>query len=195
MSNRKNKKKSSDLLPENCQLEICGASGFGDLMAAAVDPTDNPHGYKIYVLENKKIKPALAEGDRFIARLSRKNDTWWAKPLARTMTAGVALEQIYGVIVEKNGLFYLRSAERNSRMDYLLDKLGNSRVGDFVKVALIGEKKFKQAKIIKNYGRFNIANRPGCSFLKNIKSMTVFPMRLLRKLPAVRNIICRAGRI
>ena len=88
MSNRKNKKKSSDLLPENCQLEICGASGFGDLMAAAVDPTDNPHGYKIYVLENKKIKPALAEGDRFIARLSRKNDTWWAKPLARTMTAG-----------------------------------------------------------------------------------------------------------
>ena len=92
-------------MPENCQLEICGASGFGDLMAAAVDPTDNPHGYKIYVLENKKIKPALAEGDRFIARLSRKNDTWWAKPLARTMTAGVALEQIYGVIVEKNGLF------------------------------------------------------------------------------------------
>ena len=56
MSNRKNKKKSSDLLPENCQLEICGASGFGDLMAAAIDPTDNPHGYKIYVLENKKNK-------------------------------------------------------------------------------------------------------------------------------------------
>lgn len=105
MSNRKNKKKSSDLLPENCQLEICGASGFGDLMAAAIDPTDNPHGYKIYVLENKKIKPALAEGDRFIARLSRKNDTWWAKPLARTMTAGVALEQIYGVIVEKTDCF------------------------------------------------------------------------------------------
>ena len=169
MSNRKNKKKSSDLLPENCQLEICGASGFGDLMAAAIDPTDNPHGYKIYVLENKKIKPALAEGDRFIARLSRKNDTWWAKPLARTMTAGVALEQIYGVIVEKNGLFYLRSAERNSRMDYLLDKLGSSHVGDFVKVALIGEKKFKQAKIIKNYGRFNIAKSTGLFILEKYK--------------------------
>lgn len=95
----------------------------------------------------------------------------------------------------KNGLFYLRSAERNSRMDYLLDKLGSSRVGDFVKVALIGEKKFKQAKIIKNYGRFNIAKSTGLFILENIKSMTVFPMRLLRKLPAVRNIIFRAGKI
>ena len=181
MSNRKNKKKSSDLLPENCQLEICGASGFGDLMAAVVDPTDNPHGYKIYVLENKKIKPALAEGDRFIARLSRKNDTWWAKPLARTMTAGVALEQIYGVIVEKNGLFYLRSAERNSRMDYLLDKLGSSRVGDFVKVALIGEKKFKQAKIIKNYGRFNIAKSTGLFILEKYKINDSFPDAVVKE--------------
>lgn len=181
MSNRKNKKKSSDLLPENCQLEICGASGFGDLMAAAIDPTDNPHGYKIYVLENKKIKPALAEGDRFIARLSRKNDTWWAKPLARTMTAGVALEQIYGVIVEKNGLFYLRSAERNSRMDYLLDKLGSSRVGDFVKVALIGEKKFKQAKIIKNYGRFNIAKSTGLFILEKYKINDSFPDAVVKE--------------
>ena len=49
MSNRKNKKKSSDLLPENCQLEICGPTGFGDLMAPAEYPTHNPHGYKIYV--------------------------------------------------------------------------------------------------------------------------------------------------
>lgn len=181
MTNRKNKKNRSDLLPENCQLEICGTSGYGDLMAVTVDASDNPRNYKIYVLDNKKIKPALAQGDRFIAKLSCQKETWWAKPLSRTLVAGVEVEQIHGVIEERDGRFYIKSAEKNSRMDYLLDRLGNSRVGDFVKVALIGERKFKQAKIIKNYGRFNVAKSTDLIVLEKYHISDVFPEAVVKE--------------
>lgn len=181
MNGKKNKKKSSDFLPESCLLEICGVSGYGDLMAATVNPADNPREYKIYVLENKKIKPALAEGDRFIAKLSRKNDTWWARPVARTMTAAMMPEQIYGVVIEKNGLFYLRSAEKNFRMDYLLDKPENSRIGDFVKAVLSGEKRFKRVKIVKNYGRFDIADSTEQLILEKYKINDVFPNAVIKE--------------
>lgn len=194
MSNRKNKKKSSDLLPENCQLEICGASGFGDLMAAAIDPTDNPHGYKIYVLENKNKAGSCRRRSIYCQTVPQKRylvGQASGPHHDRRSGSGTDIRRYRG----KNGLFYLRSAERNSRMDYLLDKLGSSRVGDFVKVALIGEKSLNRLKSSKITAVLTLPNRPGCSFLKNIKSMTVFPMRLLRKLPAVRNIIFRAGRI
>lgn len=193
MTNKKNKKHRSNLLPENSQLEICGLSDFGDLMAVMVDPADNPQNYKIYVQENKKIKPALAEGDRFFAKLSRKNETWWAKPLSRTMVAGVEVEQVHGLIEERDGRFYIKSAEKNSRMDYLLDRLGNSSVGDFVKVALIGERKFKQAKIIKNYGRYNVSKSTDLVVLEKYHITDVFSEAVVKE-AAHCPIFCKQGR-
>lgn len=151
---KKNKKSSA--LPETCQLEVWGTSGYGDLMARTVDPQDNPADHKIYVIENKKIKPALQVGDRFIARLSRKNDAVWAKPLARTAVAGAEEEKLYGIIEEREHKFYLKSADKKSRMDYLLDSLGKAKVGDFVSVVLCGDRKFKQARILKSFGPFNV---------------------------------------
>lgn len=82
MSNKKYKKNKKNRLPDNCLMEVSGLSEDGDLMAVTVDPEDNPFGHKIYLSGNGKIKPALAEGDRFIARLSLRKDVWWAKPLA-----------------------------------------------------------------------------------------------------------------
>ena len=193
MSNKHYKKNKKCNLPDNALLEVSGLSDDGDLMAVTVDVEDNPLGCPIYLSGNGRIKPALAEGDRFIARLSQRKGTWWAKPLARTEKAGCEIEQVYGVVEIRGGKYYLKSAEKNSRMDYLLDELGNSKVGDFVKVALIGERKFKQAKIIKNYGRFNLSKATDLIILEKYGIRDVFPEAVLKetsRLPAYR----RAGR-
>ena len=47
-------------------------------------------------------------------------------------------------------------AEKNARMDYLLEKCGKVKNGDFVSVELSGERKFKQARVIKNFGPFDL---------------------------------------
>ncbi len=193
MSNKKYKKNKKNRLPDNCLMEVSGLSEDGDLMAVTVDPEDNPFGHKIYLSGNGKIKPALAEGDRFIARLSLRKDVWWAKPLARTEAAGCEVEQVHGVIEERGGKYYLKSAEKNSRMDYLLDEIGSSQTGDFVKVALIGERKFKQAKIIKNYGSFNLSKATDLIILEKYGISDVFPESVLKEASRLKGY-CPAGR-
>lgn len=176
-----NKKRKRAALPENCQLIVSGVSGYGDLMAKTVDPKDNPAEYKIYIVENKKIKPALQEGDRFIARLSRKKETVWAKPLTRTAVAGAEEEKVYGIIEEREHKFYLKSADKKSRMDYLLDCLGKAKVGDFVSVVLCGDRKFKQARVLKTFGPFDVHKSTEILILEKYGIPIEFPPAVLKE--------------
>lgn len=110
----------------------------------------------VLVLENRRIKPPLGQGDEFVGRLSNYGELWWVKPTARTKTAAVLGEKIYGIVEKRDGRVYLKSSEKNARMDYLLEKNGKVQDGDFVSVEFSGERKFKQARIIKNFGPFNL---------------------------------------
>lgn len=175
------KKQKASTLPATCHLRICGASDFGDLMAQTINPQDNPKNYKIYVLDNKKIKPPLAQGDCFIGKLSSQKNTWWAKPIARTSLAEDKSEILHGVIEEKDKRFYLKSAEKNSRKEYLLERFQGAKVGDFVKAELFGEERFKQVKIIKNYGKFNVAKGTDLIVLEKYNIETEFPHEVLKE--------------
>lgn len=175
------KEKKSATLPENCLLEIYGTSGYGDLMAKTVESNDNPHDYKIYVLENKKIKPALQTGDRFLAKLIYKKSTWFAKPLARTAMAGSEPEKVYGIIELRNGKYYLRPSEKNAYKEYLLDNIGKSKAGDFVSIMLVGERRFKDAKIVKNFGPFDLNKATAALILEKYNIPDVFPEKALRE--------------
>ena len=110
----------------------------------------------LLVLENKRIKPPLGEGDEFVGKLSNYGDLWWVRPTARVKTALTESEKIYGIIEKRDGKIYLKPAEKNARMDYLLEKCGKVKNGDFVSVELSGERKFKQARVIKNFGPFDL---------------------------------------
>ena len=78
-------------------------------------------------------------------------------------------------------------------MDYLLDEIGSSQTGDFVKVALIGERKFKQAKIIKNYGSFNLSKATDLIILEKYGISDVFPESVLKEASRLKGY-CPAGR-
>ncbi len=178
---KKNKIKKQGLLPENCLLEINGESGFGDLTAITSSREDNPQGHKIYVLENRKIKPALQIGDKFLAKMIFKRGAWWAKPIARTTMSGGQTEKIYGIIEKKDGKFFLRSSEKNARMTYLLDTIGKAKEGDFVSVMLSGERKFKEARILKNFGSFNLSKASSVLILEKYGISDVFSDEVLKE--------------
>ncbi|MGN0913274.1 MAG: ribonuclease R family protein [Alphaproteobacteria bacterium] len=178
---KKNKVKKQGLLPENCLLEVNGESGFGDLTAVTSDRGDNPQNYKIYVLENKKIKSALQQGDKFLAKLIFKRGAWWAKPIARTSVSGGQTEKIYGVIEKRDGKYFLKSTEKNARMDYLLDNVGKAKEGDFVSVMLSGERKFKEARILKSFGPFNLSKAASVLVLEKYDIPDVFSDKVLKE--------------
>lgn len=178
---KKNKEKNT--LPENCLLEVYGTSSFGDLMAKTVNPKDNPQEHKIYVLENKRIKPALQTGDKFLAKIMYKNNHYWAKAIARTESAvnKTAAEKVYGIIEKRGDKLYLKPADKSCHMDYLLDNIGKAKEGDFVAIALVGDRKFKQAKIIKNYGKFNLTKAASTLVLDKYDIPYEFPEKVLKE--------------
>lgn len=144
-------------LPENCLLKVVSVNGHGDLTAEAAESGVLPRRTVVMVAENRRIKPALAEGDVFLARLSRKRDAVWAKPLMRVESEGGHRDKVYGVIARKGDRYYLKLPERKNYAEYLLDDIRGVAEGDFVSAVLAGERRFKQVKIVKNFGPFNMS--------------------------------------
>lgn len=170
MKKNTDKKRNS----ETALLEVYALGNQGDLVAR---PVDGPAEAKIYVVESKRIKPALEIGDRFIGRLIPHKGSVLTKPVARTAKAGETdeTEKIFGIIEKRGDQFYLKSTDRKARMNYLLDTIGKCKEGDFVAVMLIGDRKFKQAKIIRNYGVFDLNKVVSCLVLEKYNISSEFP--------------------
>lgn len=175
------KKKTENELPESCLLEITGTSKFGDFIASTVDAEDNPQNLKIYVTENRRIKPALTVGDKFIGKLLKKKDNWFAKPVARTAKADEQEEIIYGIIEKREGKYFLKPSEKNNYMDYLIEHPGAAKDGDFVKVALSGSRRFKEAGIVKNFGPFDLNKATTSLILEKYNIPYEFPEAVLKE--------------
>lgn len=175
------KKKFKKTIPETCHLEVISANDSGELWAKTVEQGDNPEGHKIYVLENRRIKPPFEVGDKFIARISRRPEGFVAKPIARTATATTAADTVYGVIENRENKCYLKATEKNIRMDYLLEDIGPARPGDFVAVALVGERRFKEARIIKNFGKFDLNKATATLVLEKHGIPLEFPENVFRE--------------
>lgn len=188
---RKNKEISSEL-PESCLLEISGTNKFGDFMAITVDAKDNPQGAKIYVLDNRKIKPALTIGDKFIGKLMQKKDNWFAKPIARTVKADEADEVIFGIIEKRGEKHFLKPSEKNNYMDYLIDRTGGAKDGDFVKVALRGSRRFKEVEIIKNFGTFDLNKATSSLILEKYKISYEFSEAVIKESNDLEGFSCAA---
>ena len=149
MAKKKGKKDRS----ETRLLEVYEINRQGDLVAR---PTDGSSPLRVYVAPNKKIKPPLEVGDCFLGRIKCTGSGFWSKPIACTSRAGGenAAEKIFGVVERRDDKYYIKPAQKNARMDYLLDDVGKCRNGDFVAAILIGDRRFKQVRVFKNYGQF-----------------------------------------
>lgn len=178
MKKNKNKNKGFEL-PQSLLLEVAGESGFGDLTAKAVE--SKYQSYKIYIIDNKKIKPALQEGDRFIANIINKQGTYWAKPVIRTMMAGEENVKIRGVMVKDNGRFILKTTEKNSNNEYKIVNPKSANIGDFVSGFLIGSGKVKQFEIVKSLGKFDLNKATASLILDKYDIPYEFPSSVTRE--------------
>lgn len=150
------KEEIKNKLPESCMFEVSKITKSGELLARTIKREDNPDGVKIYVMENRQIKPALNEGDKFIGKVIYKRDCCYTKPITRTEMASNENETVFGIIEKRDDKYYVIPAEKNNYMSYMLDRLNKSKEGDFVKIELCGDKKFKTVKIVKNFGAFDL---------------------------------------
>ncbi len=110
---------------------------------------------KIYVVPQRKLK--LEIGDEFIAKVYKNAGEYWAKPLAKTKSRQtVAIETVYGIVDKRGDRYYLKSSEKNGRMDYLLTQANKAKSGDYVRAELRGNECFREAVIVKNFGPFDL---------------------------------------
>ena len=169
MAKKKGKKDRS----ETRLLEVYEINRQGDLVAR---PADGSSPLRVYVAPNKKIKPPLEVGDCFLGRIKCTGSGFWSKPIACTSRAGGenAAEKIFGVVERRDDKYYIKPAQKNARMDYLLDDVGKCRNGDFVAAVLIGDRRFKQVRVFKNYGPFELNKAISCLILDKYDISTVF---------------------
>ena len=149
---KKTKKNKTDFVNEaDGVFEVFQITPGGDLLARTKGKKE-----PLLVLENRRIKPPLGVGDEFVGKVSNYGSLWWVKPTARTKTMLSECEKVYGIVEKREGKFYLKAAEKNARIDYLLEKCSKLKDGDFVRVELSGDRKFKQARVVKNFGKFDL---------------------------------------
>lgn len=80
------------------------------------------------------------------------------------------------------GKYYLKASEKNIRRDYLLDAVGNGKEGDFVSIALGGDKRFRQAHIVKNFGKFDLNKATASLVLDKYDISYVFNEKIAKEL-------------
>ena len=176
----KKEKNKKGMLPQSLTLEISGQSGYGDLIAVPVEDVKIEH--KIYVLENRKIKPALQLGDRFIANLITRKGACWAKPIVRTFRADVEPEAMKGVVERTENAFVLKSTEKNSNKEFPIENPSEAVVGEYVSGVLVGPGKAKQFRIMKSFGKFDLNKATATLILEKYDIPAEFPDEVLKEL-------------
>ena len=150
------KTKAKLRLPETLQLEISEIDDEGEIWARPTEERFASIG-QIIVLSNRKIKPPLAVGDRVLVRIDAKNGEYYARVMLRTSTAQLQPEKQYGVIEKRGGRYFIVSTEKSKHTDLLLDNPLKAKDGDFVAYALEGNRRFKEVRILRNFGPFSLS--------------------------------------
>lgn len=144
------KKKSQKNTEETLTLTVTDCGSQGDLIARAPDGKT-----KYYVAGSRRLK--LDIGDEFVGTAYKNSGEMWVKPLAKTKSAAPQeVETLYGIVDKRGDRYFLKAAEKNRRMDYLLTGVNKAKDGDYVRVELIGSGRFKEARVVKNFGPFDL---------------------------------------
>ena len=144
------KKKSSKNCEKTLTLTVTGCGSHGDLIAL-------PHKgkEKFYVVGSRRLK--LDIGDEFVGTVYKNSGEMWVKPIAKTKNAAPQnVEVLYGIVDKRGSRYFLKASEKNQHADYLLTDINKAKNGDYVRVELIGNGRFKEANVVKNFGPFDL---------------------------------------
>ena len=185
------KSKAKLRLPETLQLEISEIDDEGEIWARPTEERFASVG-QIVILSNRKIKPPLAVGDRVLARIDCKNGEYYARVMLRTSTAQLQPEKQYGVIEKRGGRYFIVSTEKSKHTDLLLDNPLKAKDGDFVAYALEGNRRFKEVRILRNFGPFSLSKAAELLVLEKYGIPNEFSAQIAKELTDLPHLNLRA---
>ncbi len=146
---------SPGALDEVATLTVLGPDADGELLAAPSDLGSDAKAPKIFLHGERLAKPALARGDRVLARLKRIDDTSYEARVIRRLPALPA--RIVGVYERADdGTGRIRPASKKSRNEFRVASAdsGGARPGEIVLAqALPGQRHgLPQARIVQRLG-------------------------------------------
>ncbi len=143
-------------LPAVCVVEVSGLDLDGEVLARPVQWEHDTLMPVIYMAPERRGHPALAVGDRVLARLNDLNRTndddalLYEGSTIRRLTVSPA--KIMGVLEDVGGHFRLRPTDRRSKSELVIPRTeaGNAGAGDLVRAELLPGKRLglKQARVM-----------------------------------------------
>jgi ribonuclease R len=140
-------------------LEVVGPDSDGELMARPADwdgPGDPP---PIFVAPPQDGGPALAAGERVLARLRPDPDGGYRAFLLRRLGAGPS--EILGVFRLAEGRGRIDPTDRRAKMSFMVDAahVGNAKPGDLVRAVALPRRAagLPTARIVERVGHLNDA--------------------------------------
>ena len=171
-------KKSKRRLPELIKIKICGEMEDGELLGQTVSEKHNPSGAAIYVQPNKKMKSALMTGDVVLAKLFYLHGVLTACPVIRLGSLDDFVEKRYGVVEKHGERALVVCTEKNSHETYWLSSCKGVKNGDFISFFLEGDRRFKNAHVIRVIGPFDLHRATSALVLDKYEIPYVFPTKV-----------------
>ena len=174
-------------LPAVATIEVTGIDDEGGLLARPLVWDEATAPPAIAVQPAREIKPALAVGDRLLARLAPEGAGYRARPVRRIERAP---ERVLGVVAETAEGWRLTSTSRKNRGEYRLsaEHLGGAAAGELVQAEVLPSRRLgpPAARVVERLGDLEDTRALSLIALHQHEIPQSFPadaLRLARDLP------------
>jgi ribonuclease R len=175
-------------LPEMTVIEITGADSDGELLARPLNWDSDDEPLAIHVMPDKEGR-ALAAGNRILARLERRGESYDAR-LVRRLEDETGPERILGVLRETPQGFRVMPVERKARGEYALDKrdAGGAKSNELVLCEMLGGRSagFPRVRVVERIGSMDSPRTISLIAIHAHGIPTVFPQATLDQAKAAR---------
>jgi ribonuclease R len=177
-------------LPEIAVLEITGIDADGELLARPLSWESNSEPPSIHVAPPKD-GAALATGNRILARLERRGESYEAA-VVRRLENETGPERILGVLRENGPGFRVLPVDRKTRGEYALERAdaAGAKNNDLVLCEPVGRRSagFPRVRVVERIGSMDSPRTISLIAIHAHGIPTVFPPAVLEEANAARPI-------
>ncbi len=160
-------------------FKVAEEDANGDLLAIAQNGT---YQNQIFALWHNRLIPALAVGDEFLGKFKKTTNGCYVKPVSRIgqNTSTYSPDSIFGIVERQNHQCWVAPSERGAK-PYLLDENKTLKNGDLVEIEANADRRTPHAKLIKNYGPFNMNKLSEILISQKYKLPHIFDADILKE--------------
>lgn len=160
-------------------FKVAEEDANGDLLAIA---QSGAYQNQIFALWHNRLIPALTVGDEFLGKFKKTASGCYVKPISHIgqNTSTYSPDSIFGIIERQNHQCWVIPGERGAK-PYLLDENKTLKNGDLVEIEASADRRTPHAKLIKNYGPFNMNKLSEILISQKYKLPYIFDTDILKE--------------